>query len=162
MPYNGLYFGLEERMSMGLIAQCTEFFHQQGATLDPSFKGFHSTVWGNMRTVKRGQFGLGVRANIKHKNKFWGIISILKDTNFPPLHQRIDDDFHRKTDIFGQYRTNTDNTGQIRTLRLGEVLSLHYLTTDNTDEHRFFLNPTHTMSSRAERSVAKDLADIKQ
>ena len=102
MPYNGLYFGLQERMSMGLIAQGTEFFHQQRATLDPSFEGFHSTVRGNMRTVKRGQFGLGVRANIKHKNKFWGIISILKDTNFPPLHQRIDNDFHRKTDISGQ------------------------------------------------------------
>ena len=115
MPYNGFHLRLQERMSMGLIAQGMEFFHQQRATLDPSFEGFHSTVRGNMRTVKRGQFGLGVRANIKHKNKFWGIISILKDTNFPPLHQRIDNDFHRKnghfrtiTDKYGQYRTNTD------------------------------------------------------
>jgi len=102
MPYNGFHLRLQERMAMGLVAQGTEFFHQQGATLDPSFEGFHSTVRSDMRTVKRGQFGLGVRANIKHKNKFWGIISILKDTNFPPLCQRIDNDFHRKTDISGQ------------------------------------------------------------
>ena len=73
MPYNGLYFGLQERMSMGLIAQRTEFFHQQRAPVYPSGQGFHGTTGSDVGTVKQSQFGLGIRANVKHKNKFWGL-----------------------------------------------------------------------------------------
>ena len=73
MPYNGLYFGLQERMSMGLIAQRTEFFHQQGATVDPSGQSFYGATGSDVGTVKQSQFGLGIRASVKHKNKFWGL-----------------------------------------------------------------------------------------
>ena len=66
MLHNGFHLGLQERMSVWLIVQGTEFFHQHGATVDPTDKGFHGASWSDIRTVKGGQFGLGVRANIKH------------------------------------------------------------------------------------------------
>jgi hypothetical protein len=85
-------------MSMGLIAQRTEFFHQQGATVDPSGQGFHGTTGSDVGTVKQSQFGLSVRANVKHKNKFWDCFSMLKDTKISSFNQIIHKDILSKRD----------------------------------------------------------------
>ena len=66
MLYNGFHLMFQERVAMGLIVQCTEFFNQHGTTVYPTDKSFHGASWCDIRTVKGGQFGLGVRANIKH------------------------------------------------------------------------------------------------
>jgi hypothetical protein len=98
MPHNGFYLRLQERMSMGLIAQGTELFHQQWAPVYPSDQGFHGASGSNVGTIKQSQFGLGIRANVKHKKKFWNCFSMFKDTKFPSYHQTNHKDILSKRD----------------------------------------------------------------
>ena len=111
MPHNGFHLGLEERMTMGLVAQGTELFHQQRSTVYPSDQGFHGATGSDVGTVKQSQFGLGIRANVKHKNKFWGIVfRCLKIRIFPHSTKRI-------IRIFYQKETKSDIKRQIGTIR---------------------------------------------
>ena len=67
MLYNGFYFGLEEGSALRLIVHALELLHEHGATLDPSVEGLHGGFGTAVRVIEQSQFGLAIRADLKHK-----------------------------------------------------------------------------------------------
>ena len=105
MPYNRIRLGTKESASLGVIVQRMQFAYEHRTLLYPAVKGLHCAFGGTAWLIEQSQFGLAIR--------MW-----LKETNF---HHSCK--FSKA--FFDFIRTLTDIDGHWRTLRFGDVLSLH-------------------------------------
>ena len=67
MLYNGFHLRLEEGSALRLIVHALELLHEHGATLYPSVEGLHGGFGTAVRVIEQSQFGLAIRADLKHK-----------------------------------------------------------------------------------------------
>lgn len=130
MLYNGFYLGFEEGVPTGMVIQLSQFFDKHRASVDSAIQGFQGgfrcTAW----LVEQSQFSLAVRTVFKHLVGFMSDdVKIRKssETTNKTMYFLVSIflKIQTNTDKNRQIRTLTDISGQMRTLRLRDVVYLH-------------------------------------